>query len=190
MDPWRRITSRVPARSWRPSTFCVINRKCGNLRLQSASTRCAAFGSHAAILCRRQSYHSQTNRGSRAKACGVASDSGLKLFHSPSAPRNVGTPLAADTPAPVSTVMRASRVSRRARSWLGASERNSLLTSHELEGLLKPSVRQRKRNQLRVGTAACGNHEVLPALMHERHGRCERTRRRIEFPHRGAGSLV
>ena len=32
---------------------------------------------------------------------GVASVSGLKFFHSPSAPRNVGTPLAAETPAPV-----------------------------------------------------------------------------------------
>jgi hypothetical protein len=37
----------------------------------------------------------------------VASVSGVKFLQSPPAPRNVGTPLAADTPAPVNTVMRA-----------------------------------------------------------------------------------
>jgi hypothetical protein len=62
------------------------------------------------MIARRQSYHSQTSRGSRRNAAGVASSSGRKLRHKPPLPRNVGTPLAAETPAPVTTVMRAAVV--------------------------------------------------------------------------------
>src|SRR5829696_7575256 len=65
---------------------------------------------------RRHAYHSHTSLGSRPKASAVASVSGRKFFHRPSAPRNVGTPLAAETPAPVSTVMRASGSKRSTRS--------------------------------------------------------------------------
>src|SRR5687768_234128 len=133
IEPCKRTTSLVPARSWSPSTFCVISVKFGNLLLHDASTRCAGFGSHFAIIWRRQSYHSHTSLGSRAKACGVASVSGLKSFHSPPAPRNVGTPLAADTPAPVNTVMRASGVRRRTSSRLCACDNTLLLLCHELE---------------------------------------------------------
>ena len=46
-----------------------------------------------------------TSRGLRWKARGVASSSGLNSAHRPvCASRNVGTPLSADTPAPVNTV--------------------------------------------------------------------------------------
>jgi hypothetical protein len=107
IEPWRRIVSSVPADSCKPSTFCVINLNCGKRRLQSASTRCASLGSQAAMSDRRQAYHSQTRRGSRPNASAVASVSGRKFLHSPPAPRNVGTPLAAETPAPVRTVIRA-----------------------------------------------------------------------------------
>src|SRR6187551_3416393 len=66
---------------------------------------------------RRQAYHSHTRRGSRPNASAVASVSGRKFFHSPSGPRNVGTPLAAETPAPVSTVMRAEGINRGIRDF-------------------------------------------------------------------------
>ncbi len=57
--------------------------------------------------------------GSFSNASGVASVSARTFFHRPSAPRNVGMPDAADTPAPVSAVMRRARPSAsatRARS--------------------------------------------------------------------------
>src|SRR6478609_3379336 len=117
IDPCRRIVSRVSALSCRPSTFCVINRKFGKRLLQSASTRCAGFGSHVAMRKRRHAYHSHTRLGSRPNASAVASASGRKFFQSPSAPRNVGTPLAAETPAPVRTVMRASGFRRATSSF-------------------------------------------------------------------------
>lgn len=50
----------------------------------------------AAIKVRRQSYHSQTSSGLRAKASGVARSSGRKERHNPPVPRKVGTPLSAD----------------------------------------------------------------------------------------------
>ena len=106
MDPWSRTTSRVPAASCKPSTFCVTSVKPGSEQLQRASTSWARFGRHRAMRLRRHEYHSHTRRGSCANAWGVARSSGLNRRQSPSAPRNVGTPLAADTPAPVSTVTR------------------------------------------------------------------------------------
>ena len=118
-EPWKRVTFAVPARSCRPSTFCVTSANGAKRRLQRASTSCARFGRQRATSCRRQSYHSQTVFGSRAKASGVASSSGRKSFQRPPGPRNVGTPLAAETPAPVRTVILAPRASRR------ASERRS-----------------------------------------------------------------
>ncbi len=57
---------------------------------------------------RRQSYHSQTSFGSRRMRSGVARSSARYCFHNPVpqvSPRNVGTPLSADTPAPVSTAI-------------------------------------------------------------------------------------
>ena len=119
IDPCSRVTCRVPARSWRPSTFWVSSAKAGRVRLQAARTSCARFGWHAAMSERRQSYHSHTSAGSRAKAPGVARSSARNWRHRPPVPRKVGTPLAADTPAPVSTVIRparASLVEARARS--------------------------------------------------------------------------
>src|SRR5688572_25525017 len=77
--------------------------------LQRARTSCAGFGWQRAIRERRQSYHSQTSRGSRANEFGVARSSARKLRQRPSAPRKVGTPLAAETPAPVIAVMRLAR---------------------------------------------------------------------------------
>src|SRR5688572_1128667 len=94
------MTLAVPAASCRPSTFCVIKVKPGR-PLHFASTSCARFGRHRAITPRRQSYHSHTSFGLCAKASGVARSSARYCRHKPSSPRNVGTPLAADTPEPV-----------------------------------------------------------------------------------------
>ena len=94
----------VPARSCRPSTFCVISVKPGR-SLQRASTSCAAFGRASAIAVRRQSYHSHTSCGFMANASGVARSSARNCRHRPSSPRKVGMPLADDTPAPVKTTM-------------------------------------------------------------------------------------
>ena len=85
------------ASACKPSTFCVTIRMPSRSRAARASARCAAFGRHADTNSRRQPYHSQTRRGSRAKALGVASDSGRCDFQSPPAPRNVGTPDSART---------------------------------------------------------------------------------------------
>jgi hypothetical protein len=56
------------------------------------------------LICRRQSFHFQTSRGSRRKASDVASCSSRKRRHRPPLPRNVG--MAAEMPVPVRTVMR------------------------------------------------------------------------------------
>lgn len=95
-----------PARRWRPSTFCVIKVKSGKCRSQRANSTCAGFGCASATRRRRCSYHSQTVRGSRANASGVARSSGRYDFHHPPAERNVGIPLSAETPAPVRTTTR------------------------------------------------------------------------------------
>src|SRR6266540_2724524 len=115
------MTFSVPARSCSPSTFCVTTVKPGKRRLHAASTSWARLGRQRATSCRRQSYHSQTVLGSCANASGVASSSGRKSFQRPPGPRKVGTPLAAETPAPVRTVMRAPVESRRARDRRSAS---------------------------------------------------------------------
>ena len=104
IDPWSRTSRCVPARMCRSSTFCVTTVHVFESRVHCASTSCAAFGRHAAIVARRHSYHSHTSAGSRANASGVARSSARNDRHRPPAPRKVGTPLAADTPAPVSTV--------------------------------------------------------------------------------------
>ena len=105
-NPCSRTRRCVPARMCRSSTFCVMTVHVFESRVHCASTSCAAFGWHDAIVARRHSYHSHTSAGSRANASGVARSSARNDRHSPPAPRNVGTPLAADTPAPVSTVTR------------------------------------------------------------------------------------
>ena len=88
------------------------------------------------MSCRRQSYHSQTSAGSRANASGVASSSTRKCFQRPSAPLNVGTPLAAETPAPVITVTRRAPVSASTRGLrhygLGSSALRTLATTVKL----------------------------------------------------------
>ena len=106
IEPCSRTRRCVPARMCRSSTFCVMTVHVFESRVHCASTSCAAFGWHDAIVARRHSYHSHTSAGSRANASGVARSSTRNDRHSPPAPRNVGTPLAADTPAPVSTVTR------------------------------------------------------------------------------------
>src|SRR5687767_9316519 len=69
-------------------------------------TSCAAFGRQPAIFARRHAYHSHTRSGLRRNASGVAKSSARYWFQRPSCPRNVGTPLAAETPAPVRMVRR------------------------------------------------------------------------------------
>ena len=61
-----------------------------------------AFGDVASA----SSYQRVTSSGSRANASGVARSAGSNFDHKPvSASRNVGTPLSAETPAPVNTAM-------------------------------------------------------------------------------------
>ncbi len=97
---------RLPASLCSPSTFCVISVKgCPRFSI-ATSALCAAFGLHVPISPRHQSSHSQTSFGSRSKAGGVARSSARKLRQRPSVPRNVGTPLSPEMPAPVRTAMR------------------------------------------------------------------------------------
>lgn len=102
--PWISESCRDPASRCSPSTFCVMSQNRSNRCSIEATASCAGFGRLVAMSSRRQLYHSQTSRGSRAKASGVARSSARYCRHSPSAPRNVGTPLSAEIPAPVSTV--------------------------------------------------------------------------------------
>ena len=101
--PWISMRFFEPAFAWRSSTFCVIRVKEGDCFSMTASARCAALGLFVAMISRRQLYHSHTSLGSLLKASGVASSSALNFRHSPSFPLKVGTPLSAETPAPVST---------------------------------------------------------------------------------------
>ena len=114
MSPCNFTMLRLPARSWSPSTFWVTSVKRPLARHSiSARARCPGFGCALWMICRRQSYHSQTKRGSRAKASGDASFSGEKFRQSPFGPRNVGIPLSAEMPAPVkATICAASRIVR------------------------------------------------------------------------------
>ena len=106
IEPCSRRTRSVPARSCRPSTFWVISVKPG---------RC---GSIPRDMMRRVRLRGRnllpppvvplpTRARVLRNACGVASVMGRRDRHNPPLPRNVGTPLAADTPAPVITVTRA-----------------------------------------------------------------------------------
>ena len=94
---------RLPARSCSPSTFCVMSVKRGERSSMRAKAKCPALGFTFAMTLRRQLYHSQLSSGLRANAAGVAKSSGRWLRHSPPGPRNVGTPLSAEMPAPVRT---------------------------------------------------------------------------------------
>ena len=106
---------------------------------QAAMTSCAAFGRQAAINSRRQAYHSQTSRGSRANAPGVARSSGRNRRQRPSCPRNVGTPLAADTPAPVRIVSRRAPLMRLA-SEIRSFSRNAQLPTPNAQNATRPSA--------------------------------------------------
>src|SRR6185437_4541513 len=60
-------------------------------------------GSARQCAARRSLYHVHTSCGSRAKPSGEASSSTRCERHRPLTPRNVGKPLSAEMPAPVST---------------------------------------------------------------------------------------
>src|SRR5258707_977756 len=107
ISPWSFNTRELPAQSCSPSTFCVTRAKLPARRSICARAECPGLGAACAISPRRQSYHSHTNLGSRANASGVARSSARKLPHKPPFPRNVGMPLSAEMPAPVSTAMEA-----------------------------------------------------------------------------------
>jgi hypothetical protein len=82
----------------------LIKVNLGNRFSIAANAKCPGFGCTVKTFLRRHSYHSQTSLGFLRNAAGVARSSGLKLAHNPvCASRKVGTPLSADTPAPVST---------------------------------------------------------------------------------------
>src|SRR5512134_4150904 len=61
------------------------------------------LGEQFRMISRRHWYHSHTVFGSAANASGVARDIGSRFLHIPPGPRKVGTPLSAETPAPVRT---------------------------------------------------------------------------------------
>src|SRR5471030_1599041 len=103
ISPWSRRILPLPARSCRPSTFCVIRVYTGFRISNCTSALWAELGAAFEISSRRQLYHSQTRRGSLAKASGVARSSGLYSFQRPASPRKVGTPLSAEMPAPLKT---------------------------------------------------------------------------------------
>jgi hypothetical protein len=75
-----------------------------------------ALGAAVAMSARRSAYQRQTRTGSRRKAWGVATSSGRSPCQSPWASRNVGSPLSADMPAPVSTATLRAPRSAAARS--------------------------------------------------------------------------
>ena len=99
---------RNPARWCRPSTFWVTTvSACPSSSASAATSRCAAFGIAAVTIAARQRYQPQTSAGSARNAASVARRSASKRAHSPvSASRNVGMPLSAERPAPLSTTMR------------------------------------------------------------------------------------
>ena len=107
IEPCSRRTPAVPARSCRPSTFCVISLNSGEAQ--------APVGQHVVREVRLAGGDElappvvplpDRARDRARTPAGVASSSTRKCFQRPSVPRNVGTPLAAETPAPVSTVTR------------------------------------------------------------------------------------
>ena len=71
-------------------------------------------------------YHSHTSVGSRPNAPAVASSSARNWRHSPPLPRKVGTPLAAETPAPVRIV-----TPRRTAEAVG-NRRRSIVVAHAM----------------------------------------------------------
>ena len=92
-----------PARRCSESTFCVASVKSGARVRGRASATCPRWV--AALRCAdfRSLYHVQTSTGSRAKPSGEASSSTRCVRQSPPTPRNVGRPLSAEMPEPVST---------------------------------------------------------------------------------------
>src|SRR5581483_7326855 len=78
---------------------------CGKRLSISARARWAGLGWAWATRQRRHAYHSHTSFGLRRNAPGVARSSGRNFAHRPvCVSRKVGTPLSAETPAPVRTV--------------------------------------------------------------------------------------
>ena len=124
------MTSVLPARSCKSSTFCVTKVKCGTPVSMAAIARCPALGSAFRTNARRHSYQPHTKGGSRSNASSVASSAASNFSHNPVClSRNVGIPLSADTPAPVKTTTRVAArrawvvILSRMVTWLGYSIR-------------------------------------------------------------------
>src|SRR5690625_1808971 len=102
-EPCKCSTWVQPARSCKSSTFCVMHMtSAASFCCHCASVRCAALGWACRTRCRRHSYQPQTSSGWRSKASGVASSIGSYCAHNPvRSSRKVGTPLSAETPAPL-----------------------------------------------------------------------------------------
>src|SRR5438094_307111 len=81
---------------------------------------CPGFGCVEVITFLRALYHSQTRSGFRMNESKFANSSGLNFFQIPSSPRNVGTPLSADIPAPVKTATEFAVPSFDIRRWEGS----------------------------------------------------------------------
>jgi hypothetical protein len=104
MLPCSSVTFWLPARWCKPSTFWVMRTTPGTRASSAASALWPGFGAACFTSSRRQAYHSQTRRGSRANASGVASSCGSYRDQRPVwASRKVGTPLSAEMPEPVRT---------------------------------------------------------------------------------------
>ena len=104
--------SRVPARTMQVVDVLRDVRQRSCRCVHAASTRWAAFGARR-NLSRRHAYHSTPCAGRARMPLALPTASPVKLRHNPPADLNVGTPLAADTPAPVSTVTLAPRADPR-----------------------------------------------------------------------------
>ena len=106
--PWYSITFRLPARTWRPSTFCVMRVKLRpGPRLASKAARAswAALGLASPQMRREAAQNRQTAAGSDSSVERHDSRTRVSSFHSPSGPRKGLIPEATEIPAPVSTTM-------------------------------------------------------------------------------------
>jgi len=103
MLPWSLRTFRLPANSWRPSTFWVINVNFGIRFFQIGEGVVAGIGFHFGQDAAAPVVPIPNELGVAREGGGVARSWTRYCFQSPLASRKVGTPLSAETPAPVST---------------------------------------------------------------------------------------
>ena len=136
MLPCTRSTLRLPASSCSPSTFCVI----------SVNWRVRCFEFSQRVMARVGLDFRDQNAAAPVvpfpnqfriarEGLGRCEISARCCFHRPSAPRNVGTPLSAETPAPVSTATERACSAIREPQALFQSTSEACCSRRELEPL-------------------------------------------------------